>query len=216
MPFVGPTAGGSWLGTVVPNCKVSEQLAITEAFTALLNIGINRCVNLGGLDELVNCLHTKTIASVDIDCCGSGCWTFFPGTQIPQSCNGPIFANAPLSGNSINLCGPALPPNPQAVLDATLFHELIHSCGGLEIDAWALENHCYVNRGTINPPPIVKQDFLTETTDIGGGLRAGRFLLVERATGRVFVKRQTTGAWLSTPTLTSGAELSVNAASYQF
>lgn len=207
MPFVGRTVGGSWLGggTFVPNCNATNQASITLAFATLNRIGITCCVNLGGLDQLVNCLRGKTVASVNIDCCASSCGA---------NCNA-NFGTAPLCGNSINMCNPALPANPQANCDVTVFHELIHSCCGLEIDAWSLENHCYVGRGTFNPSGL-GPTFLSETSDVGGGLRAGRFVVVERTTGRVFVKRETGGSWISSPTITRGTELNVNRASYTF
>ena len=205
MPFVGRTVGGSWLGggTFVPNCNVTNQSAITTGFNILTTLGIPCAVNLGNLDQLVNCLRGKTVGSVSIDCCDPSC-----GTGCNQN-----FGTAPRGGNSITLCSPALPPNTQADCDVTVFHELIHSCGGTEIDSWSLENHCYAGHGTFDPSG---QDFLSQTTDVGGGLRAGTFVVVERTTGRVFVKRQTGGSWLSPPTITRGAELNVNRASYMF
>jgi hypothetical protein len=96
----------------------------------------------------------------------------------------------------------------------TVFHELIHSCGGLEIDSWALENHCYQGHGTFNPSAATVNGFIGETSDIGGGLRAATFVVWERATGRVFVKVQSGGSWNSSPTISRGTELNVNNAVY--
>ncbi len=156
---------------------------------------------IGGLNSLVSCLQGKTVASVEIDCRAS-------------NCNG-AFGTAPLNGNSINLCDPALPPTGvQADTDVTVFHELVHSCGGLELDSWALENHCYVGRGTFDPANAVVNGFLDETDDLGDGLRAATFVVWEPATGLVFVKVESGGSWNSSPTISRGAAINVNPAAY--
>lgn len=204
MGFKTHTEGGSWNGggTEVPNCNLAERSAIQAAFTDLVSRGI-ACLNrTGGLGGLAGCLTNKTLESVEVDCNGSGC---DPG----------VFGTAPKGGNSINLCGPALPPGGnQADTDVTLFHELIHSCDGGELDSWSLENHCYQGHGTVNPMPATVSGFLDETSDVGDGLRAGTFVVWEPATGRVFVKVETGGSWNSSATITRGAELNVSNPAY--
>ena len=37
------------------------------------------------------------------------------------------------------------------LFDAIVFHEIIHSCGGTELDSEAFENHCYRNCGATAP-----------------------------------------------------------------
>lgn len=201
MSFKTHTEGGSWTGggTDVPNCDIGERNAITTAFNDKVTRGQTALTALGDrARDLSNCLAGKTISSVEIDCRGSSCGTG-------------IFGTAPRGGSSINLCPPALPPTGvQADTDVTVFHELIHSCGGAEVDAWAFENHCYAGHGTFTPGSTTVQGFVGETTDIGGGLRAGTFVVWERSTGRAWVKRETGGSWNSGPTITRGALLNVS------
>ena len=199
MSFKTHTEGGSWDGggTEVPNCNLAERNAITTAFSFMQTNGCPCVQRLGGMDTLVACLQGKSTTSVELDCRGSNCGSNFGVT----------------TGNSVDMCDPALPPNGlQQDTDVTVFHECIHTCGGLEIDSWSLENHCYRGHGTFDPDGSV--DFLGETSDVGGGLRAGTFVVWERATGRVFVKVSSGGSWDSGPTVTRGTELNVNHAAY--
>lgn len=209
MPFKTHTEGGGWLGggKEVPNCSITKQAAIKVAFALVQTIGRPCVAAIGGLDGLANCLSGKTVDTVDIDCCGSSCG---------PTCSDAFATTDSIGGNLITFCNPALPPtySDQNDCDATAFHELVHSCGGMEIDAWSLENHCYLGRGTINPSSIVVQGFLSETTDIGGGLRAGNFVVWERSTGKVFVKVVSGGGWLSSPTISKGNPINVNPAAY--
>ncbi len=204
MAFKTHTEGGSWNGggTEVPNCVLAERNAITTAFNFMNSSALGPMAAAGGrAADLSGCLTGKTVSSVEIDCRGSGC-------------DG-VFGRAPLGGNSINMCDLALPPTgTQVDTDVTLFHELIHSCGGLEIDSWAMENHLYVGHGTFVPAAATIDAFCSETSDIGGGLRAGTFVVWESATGRVFVKVESGGSWNSGPTISRGTELNVNQAAY--
>jgi hypothetical protein len=203
MGFETHTEGGSWNGggTEVPNCNLDERNAIRAAFRFLQSSGVPCVAGIGGLDSLATCLRGKTIEKVEIDCHGG-------------DCNG-NFGTAPRDGDEINLCNPALPPDGiQADTDVTVFHELIHSCGGMELDAWALENHCYAGHGTFTPSADTVRGFEDETSDAGDGLRAGTFLVWEPDTGRVFVKIESGGSWNSSPTISRGAELNVNNAGY--
>ena len=113
------------------------------------------------------------------------------------------------------MCDLALPlTGAQVDTDVTVFHELIHSCGGGEIDSWSMENHFYAGHGTFTPGAATVDGFLSETSDIGGGLRAGTFIVWERTTGRVFVKVESGGSWNSGPSISRGTELNVNRAAY--
>ena len=205
MPFKTHTEGGSWTGggTEVPNCNTAEVAAIRAAFAFLVRSGQPCVAGVPGLGGLAGCLAGKTEASVFLDCRGS-------------SCNG-AFGTAPLGGNEVNMCDPALPPSGvQADTDVTLFHELIHSCNGMELDSWSLENHCYQGHGTFDPSADTVRGFQGETSDAGtgDGLRAGRWVVWEPTTGRVFVKVETGGSWASGPTISRGTELNVNNNAY--
>lgn len=206
MSFKTHTEGGSWTGggTEVPNCSTTEIAAIRTALNFYNSNGIPCVRSIGGLETLANCLSSKNEANITLDCRNS-------------TCNGGAFGTTNSRGGSeVTFCDPALPPSGlQQDTDVTLFHEFIHTCNGMELDAWALENHCYQGHGTINPSPGVVNGFMGETADVGNGLRASEFLLWEPATGRVFVKIQTGGSWNSAPTYTRGAELSVNNSVYR-
>jgi len=207
MGFKTHTEGGSWTGggTQVVNCNTTEVAAIRTALRFLVSTGQPSVAAIAGLGSLASCLTTKNESSIVLDCRGSSCR---PGVFGTTNARG---------GNEVNFCPPALPPGGlQVDTDVTLFHEFIHTCDGMELDAWALENHCYAGHGTINPGPSNVTGFMGETADIGSGLRASRFLVWEPATGRVFVKVETGGSWNSSPTISRGVELSVNNPSYIF
>ncbi|HEY4570859.1 MAG TPA: hypothetical protein VIH10_15400 [Kribbella sp.] len=194
MGFVTHTVGGSWTGggQQVANCSVMEQAAITAAFTFVHSTAIPAVRAFGGLDSLANTLDGFTVASIDLDCRGA-------------SCRMGVFGTSHLNGHDLDLCGPALPPSGiQVDTDATVFHELIHCAGGVEIDAWSMENHFLRFHGTVSPDATT---FCGETTDLGGGLRAGTFVVWEPASGAVFGKVATGGSWNSGPTITRGNEL---------
>ncbi|MDH3259476.1 MAG: hypothetical protein OEM81_04535 [Acidimicrobiia bacterium] len=204
MPFVTHTEGGSWSGggTEVPNCNLNDRNAITSAFNFMQNTIRAQVAALGGeCATLANRLAGKTIASVNVDCLGG-------------SCRAGIFGTAPRDGDSINMCALALPPNVQADTDVTVFHEIVHSCGGGELDSWALENRFYVGRGTINPGGATVNAFCGETSAIGGGLRAGEFVVWNPSTGQVSVKVLSGGSWSSGPTANAGAQVLAPNATY--
>lgn len=198
MSFKTHTEGGSWSGggTEVLNCTLTERNAITTAFADKDSRGVPGLNGMGGFGTLAACMSGKTTTSVEIDCRGPSC------------SSGNAFGTAPRNGNSIDMCAAALPPaGVQADCDVTVFHELIHSCGGAEVDAWSLENQFYQGHGTFTPGVTTVMGFVGETTDIGGGLRAGQFVVWERATGRAFVKVLSGGSWNSGPTVSAGAQL---------
>lgn len=85
----------------------------------------------------------------------------------------------------IGLCQPALASGQQR-LNSVFFHELIHACGGDELDAEGLENHCFHGAGATPPTP---DDFrLFRLGPNRQGWVAGRFLLWNPRTGQLFVK----------------------------
>jgi hypothetical protein len=76
----------------------------------------------------------------------------------------------------------------QATTDAAVFHVLVLACGGMEIDAWALENHCYAGHGT-RPPSSDERDqvLVPGATDLGNNQRRGAFVDWDGNTGAVTV-----------------------------
>lgn len=190
MPFITHTAGGGWLGgasTTVPNCDTNQQAMINTGLAFVVSTGRPCVAGLAGLTGLATCLGGKNLASLMIDCGGSGCASNKHVTFTPP--------------NTINLCGDMFPD--QATTDAAVFHALVLSCGGTEIDAWAIENHCYAGHGTRAPNADERDNVLVPgSTDLGNNKRRGAFVDWDGNTGLVTV----TG---------SGAALSVDSQAYK-
>lgn len=188
MSFMTHTEGGGWLqgpATAVPNCATGEINMIRTAFAFLVSTGQPCVAGIPGLGALGACLAGKNEASLAIDCRGPGC-------------GGTTLATGTAAG--VNVCSGAFTSQDQ--MDAALFHACVLSCGGLEIDAWALENHCYAGHGTRSPNADERDKLLTNgTTNAGSNVRAGTFVTWNRTTGAVTV-------------MSSGAGLSVDAKAY--
>src|SRR4051794_32300903 len=125
MSFKTHTEGGGWLqgpATTVTNCAANEVTMIRSAFAFLVQTGRPCVAGIPGLTALANCLGGKTEASLTIDCRG-------------PSCGGSTVVTG--TATEIDFCTAALAS--QAEVDAALFHACVLSCGGMEIDAWALE-----------------------------------------------------------------------------
>jgi len=189
MPFKTHTEGGGWLqgpATTVTNCSTNEVNMIRTAFAFLVSTGRPCVAGIAGLGGLAACLAGKSEASLTIDCRGS-------------SCSGSTMATGTTA--EINICAGAF--TGQFQVDAALFHACVLSCGGMEIDAWALENHCYAGHGTRAPNATERDGLLTQgTTSAGNNIRAGAFVTWNRTTGVVTVT-------------SSGAALSVDANAYK-
>jgi hypothetical protein len=54
------------------------------------------------------------------------------------------------SGNEITITALTFGSS-QSRIDAVIFHEIIHACGGTELDSEAFENHCYRGSGATAP-----------------------------------------------------------------
>jgi hypothetical protein len=205
MPFATTTTNGLGEGGTF-TCNTAQRTAITNAFS-FMGRRLTSCVTplAGEMTELVACLLSqRNFSNVVIDCPSAG-----------GNCSSNVFGWTTLGSNVLRMCPSGLPPRATAAeANVTLFHELIHTCGGLEIDAWACENHCYRGLGTINPVGMVST-FLSETTALGGGLRAGRFVVWDPSTGQVRVKVETGGDWISSPTIGRGTALNVVARFYR-
>jgi hypothetical protein len=189
MSFITHTEGGGWLqgpATAVPNCAAGAIGMIQSAFAFLVATGRPSVAGVPGLGALAACLGGKSETSLAIDCGGPGCG----GTTAATG-----------SASGINICTGAL--TNQAEVDAALFHACVLSCGGLEIDAWAIENNCYAGHGTHDPSANERDNLLTTGTTSGGNnVLVGTFVTWNRTTGAVTV----TG---------SGAALGVNTQAYK-
>lgn len=189
MAFKTHTEGGGWLGgaaTTVTNCNANEVSMIRTAFAFLVSTGQPCVAGISGLSALASCLGGKSEGTVEIDCRAGGC----SGTMRVTA-----------SSTDINICGDAFAS--QFEVDAAVFHALVLQCGGQEIDAWAIENHCYAGHGTRDPSKAVRESVLVPgSTDLGNKQRRGAFVSWDGNTGTVTVT-------------STGAALSVNAQAYQ-
>ncbi len=113
-----------------PTCSQSQ---INQIFSALHNIynKVDSC-DLSGLTDLKNCIKNAHL-NVVWKCATLG------DNIVGQN-----------SGNEITLT-PSAFGSTAARFEAIVFHEIIHACGGTELDAEAFENHCYNGAGATAP-----------------------------------------------------------------
>jgi hypothetical protein len=85
----------------------------------------------------------------------------------------------------ITLCRSVL-AGPQDRVNAVLFHELIHACGGDELDGEGLECHCFPDGIATQPDP---GDYrLFRRLPLRSGYHVGQNLIWSPVTGQVFVR----------------------------
>jgi len=123
----------AWHGGCERSVLTCTQTQVNSIGAALDRIyaKVDGC-DLSGLQDLKNC-----IKRADQDVVWK-CGTISSG------------AIAQTSGNEITLT-PGAFGSTQNRFDAIVFHEIIHSCGGTELDSEAFENHCYRNAGATAP-----------------------------------------------------------------
>jgi hypothetical protein len=196
MAFKTHTEGGGWLqgpATAVTNCNTNEVNMIRSAFAFLVSTGRPCVASISGLATLATCLAGKSEASLTIDCRG-------------PSCGGATVATG--TAAEIDICGGAF--TTQAQVDAALFHACVLSCGGVEIDAWAIENHCYAGHGTRPPNANERDNLLTQgAASAGSNILAGTFVTWNRTTGTVTVKNGGAALSVNTQAYTGPLQLSV-------
>jgi len=142
-----------------PTCNQAQVNAICAAVDRIYT-RIKTCLNLTGLTDLVNCIiraHDNVVWK---------CASLSSG------------AVAQCSGNEITLT-PAAFASTTARFEAIVFHEIIHACGGTELDSEGFQNHCYRNSGATAPT----SDDFPKFCDEGG-----RWLNWDGSTGRVTTK----------------------------
>ena len=184
MRFRTHTEGGSWTGggTEVPNCNAAQRAMITTALATIqriLNSWSLRC-----LEGVRQRIQDRLNCSLEMDC-------------NPSDCNGADAFTASRGSSYVALCN-ALTGTQQRVT-AVLFHELVHSVGGTELDSEALENHFFSGNGATMPTSGDFPKFRDE---------GGEFVIWDRTTGAVFERCVEGGSWNSSPTVTRGTQLS--------
>jgi hypothetical protein len=151
----------NWHGGCERSERTCSQAQIDAIFAALDGIcaKINNC-DLRGLQDLKDCLRAAS-ENVVWKCDTLG------DSIVGQT-----------SGNEITIT-PAAFGSSTARLEAIIFHEMIHSCGGTELDSEAFENHCYRGNGATAP---TSDDFPKFRDD------GGRWVNWNGATGAVTTK----------------------------
>lgn len=151
----------AWHGGCERSERTCSQDQINAIFTALDGIcaRIDRC-GLRGLRDLKDCL-TAGSDNVVWKCGDLG------DSILAQN-----------SGNEITLTPSAFGSTTNR-LEAIVFHEMVHACGGTELDSEAFENHCYRGNGATPPTP----DDFPKFRDDGG-----RWVNWDGSSGRVTLK----------------------------
>jgi len=166
------TEGGSWYGGGhdVRDCSTAQQNAITNAYNAFIN---RSCLNC--FPDLKSCLEAKW-QNIEIDCTDPDCGSL-DGRQ---------------SGNKILIC------NTSATrVGPVLLHELVHACGGTELDSEAAEHACFDGSGATLPFGDDWDKFKSETSALDGDEkeRVGKYVIWNSDTGEVWGKATEGGGW---------------------
>jgi hypothetical protein len=164
-----------------PQCDAGEQAVLTAAFAKVATLLGDLRDQGGDCVALADCLATKTLANVTVEC---------PRTRTP--CNGHDWHSNPQT-NSVFVCR-RYAPGGGGDPNTLLLHELIHLCGGTNVDAYPLSNYLTwgtAHNGSIPPSnPDVLQAMCDDpaATRPQSGLVAGTFVIWTPASGEVFVK----------------------------
>ncbi|MGD8446232.1 MAG: hypothetical protein PVH37_20890 [Desulfobacterales bacterium] len=123
----------AWHGGCERSERTCSRSQIDDIFDALDGIcdKLDSC-DLSGLSDLKDCLR-RASENVVWRCASLG------DSIIGQT-----------SGNEITLTPSAFASTTNR-FEAIVFHELVHACGGTELDSEAFENHCYRGAGATVP-----------------------------------------------------------------
>lgn len=161
-------------------CNAFEQQHIDDAFFSLANSQIPEVEKQGGdWKNLANLMKTKTVASLSITC------AWCRGSQ-------PMSSNA--ADQSLQICLDTAQTN---YLAAWLVVEVVHLCGGTDLDAWAVENWLFnVSKSSYPyayfPVPSSELELMcTGSTPVAVSgypypLRAGKFTVWDSHAGQVW------------------------------
>jgi hypothetical protein len=175
------TEGGSWNGggTEVRDCSVDQQRRILDAFNNFIGSAALNC--FAGLREKLR----EKFDDIEIDCTDSAC-DKLDGRN---------------SGNKILICNTTANR-----VGPVLLHELVHACGGDELDSEAVEHACFVFNGATAPFGDDWDKFRSETDELNGNEkeRVGEFCIWNSDTGEVWQKVVEGGSWASGGTVSKG------------
>ncbi|MCC8358382.1 hypothetical protein [Salinimicrobium sediminilitoris] len=166
------TVGGGWDGggTEVENCNLTQRNRITNAFNNFISSSCLDC-----FPGLRACLREKW-EEVEIDC----------------DCSDLSGLDGRRRGNKIWLCVTNINR-----IGALLLHELVHVCGGTELDSEAVEHACFNGNGATLPTSGDWPKFISETDAFqdNENERVGKFVIWNRTDGRVWGKTTEGGGW---------------------
>jgi hypothetical protein len=150
----------AWHGGCERSVRTCSQSQIDRIIDSLNRIitKVDRC-DLRGLTDLKNCVRQANL-------------------NVVWKCDSRTDIFGVTSGNEITITALTF-GSTDARFDAVVFHEIIHSCGGTELDAEAFENHCFRGAGATAP---TSGDFPKFRDD------GGRFVNWNRTTGAVTTK----------------------------
>jgi hypothetical protein len=175
------TEGGGWLGggTTVFDCSAIQRTDITNAFNGFIGA---RCLDcFPGLRDL---LRDKW-NDIEIDCTDPDC-SKLDGRN---------------SGNLVLICNTSA-----SRVGPVLIHEMTHACGGVELDAEAVEHACFSGSGATAPFGSDWDKFRSETSALNDNEieRVGRFVIWNSDTGEVWGKVESGGGWLEGSEVSKG------------
>lgn len=165
--------GGVTLRLRVLNGTAQEEALIRQAAEVALVKAQDGLCGLPGLEQLRGCMMARLngVRPLTVrvsDCVGVATEAFsFRGLGVMGICRSSL-AEGPVRLSSI------------------FFHELVHTCGGEELDAEGLEGHCFREGGATFPSDDDFRQF--RQSPMEEGYVAGRFLLWDPKTGSLFVK----------------------------
>ena len=176
------TTGGGWLGggTVTFDCSATQRSDITAAFRRFIGAACLDCFP-GLRDQL-----RRKWDEIEIDC-------------TDPACSGLDGRN---SGNSILMCN----TSPGRV-GPVLLHEMVHACGGTELDSEAVEHACFAGSGATAPFGDDWDKFRSETDELDGNAieRVGTFVIWNSDTGEVWSKVVSGGGWVGGGDVSKGS-----------
>lgn len=157
----------------VPSCDAGEENAIRLAFNKIQNVIIPEVNALGGeCRTLAGCLRGKALSTLNITC--EDCEL---DGYVPE-----------LGSNFVNICYRVLPPRSTlAQLTATLFHELVHTCGGNDVDAYHLTHALFWQDGAETEPSVKGFEDMCKCENWHGH-RVGKFVSWYPDTGASWIR----------------------------
>ena len=156
-------------------CNPFEQQHISNAFFSLANSQIPVIEGHGGdWKKLADLMKTKTVNSLNITCA----W-----------CRGGSPMSSDADSQSLQVC---LDTSSSSFLRNWLLVEVVHLCGGTDLDAWAIKNWLFsVDKSSFpyayyQVPSSELQLMCAGGTKVGSNYRAGRFTLWDPVGGNLW------------------------------